>query len=135
MAEALREELAGPNPSPIVYLLVERVVATWLQANYFDAVSAQALNTDEKPRLAAYRAKRQEQAHRMYLTSLAALTTLRKLLPSPKDDTQPHPERNGHTSELPPGGRNRIGGYFDEPPFNAKKEQSKSKVAAIGMDD
>ena len=103
-AEALREELAGPAPSPVERLLVGRVVACWTQMAYFDALQAQTLHDDEKPRLAAYRAKRQEQAHRMYLTSLAALTTLRKLLPaatmrvlpSSQDDTPTNPERNGH---------------------------------------
>ena len=49
-AEALREELAGPAPSPVERLLVERVVACWMQMAYFDALEAQALHDDEKPR-------------------------------------------------------------------------------------
>lgn len=144
-AASLREELAGPSPSPVEKLLVERVVATWLQLHYFDAIEAQALNTDEKPRLATSRAKRQEQAHRMYLTSLAALTTLRKLLPgppvialpSPKDEPPPAPERigrcNGHAATLPNGINNRLSGYFDEPPV-AKNGQHKREMAEVGAD-
>ncbi len=131
MAEALREELAGSSPSPIERLLVERVVACWLQLHYSDAIEAQSLNNDEKPRLAAYRAKRQEQAHRMYLTSLAALTTLRKLLPT----TPMNNHRNGHSSELPMGVHNRLAGYFDEPPLDAKKGQRKPKMAGVAVDD
>jgi hypothetical protein len=146
-AEALREELAGPAPSPVERLLVERVVATWVQLHYFDVIEAQALNTDEKPRLASFRAKRQEQAHRMYLTSLAALTTLRKLLPtatikvlpSPKDDAPSDPERNGHCNghavAVPPGVHNRIGFYFDEPALDPKKSQRKPDVAGVGVED
>ena len=146
-AEALREELAGPAPSPVERLLVERVVACWMQMAYFDALEAQSLGTEAKPRLAAYRAKRQEQAHRMYLTSLAALTTLRKLLPtspmkvqtSPTGDAPPNPERNGHcighAAELPPGMHNRIGFYFDEPPLDTKKGHRKPDVAKVGVDD
>ena len=146
-AEALREELGGPTPSPVERLLVERVVACWMQMAYFDALEAQALHDDERPRLAAYRAKRQEQAHRMYLTSLAALTTLRKLLPSPPMnvlpsrmvDTPGDPERNGHRNghagELPPGIHNRIGIYFGEPVLDTKNGHRKPDVAGVGVDD
>ena len=91
LTEALRQELGGTSPSPVEKLLVGRVVACWLQLNYLDCIEAQALNSDERPRLAGFRAKRQEQAHRMYLTSLAALTTLRRLLPGPTVIAVPSP--------------------------------------------
>jgi hypothetical protein len=81
-AAALRQELAGPSPNTVERLLAERVVACWLQMNYFDAVEAQALAAGGTPRLAAYRARRQALAHRNYLTAVAALTTLRRLLPA-----------------------------------------------------
>jgi hypothetical protein len=80
-ADALRRELAGPDAGPVELLLVGRVVMTWVQVHYFDAVTAQATAQDESPKLAAYRATRQAQAHRNYLSSLAALATLRRLLP------------------------------------------------------
>ena len=41
-AHELRAEIAGEKPSPLERLLVERVVATWLQVNYADAAYAQA---------------------------------------------------------------------------------------------
>jgi hypothetical protein len=127
-AEALRQELAGPGPSPVERLLVERAVACWLQLYYFDAAEAQALGGDAKPRLAALRATRQEQAQRQYLAALAALTTLRRLLPGatakmPRaqgHDAAPagrngHP-RNGHAADLPPGIQDRLGGICGEVP-------------------
>jgi hypothetical protein len=81
-AATMRQELAGPSPGPVERLLAERVVACWLQLHYFDAVEAQALATGGTPRLAAYRARRQALANRNYLAALAALTTLRRLLPA-----------------------------------------------------
>jgi hypothetical protein len=69
--------LVAPGASPVERLLVGRVVACWLQLHYFDTIAAQAEIHEESPKLA----QRQEQAHRMYLSALAALTTLRRLLP------------------------------------------------------
>src|SRR5262245_8971495 len=80
-AAAKRQELAGPDAGPVERLLVERVVMTWLQLSYFDAVTAQAAAKDELPKLALYRGKRQAQAQRAHLSAVAALTTLRRLLP------------------------------------------------------
>ena len=39
--DAMRTELAGPKPSSIERLLVERVVACWLQVYHADAIAAQ----------------------------------------------------------------------------------------------
>src|SRR5262245_50416753 len=36
--EAMRQELAGPDAGPVERLLVGRVVMTWLQLHYFDAI-------------------------------------------------------------------------------------------------
>jgi hypothetical protein len=81
--EAMRKEFIGESPSPVARLLAERVIITWLQSCYFDCIEAQALLKDESPKLAAYRAKRQAQAHRSHLSAIAAWTMLRKLLPVP----------------------------------------------------
>jgi hypothetical protein len=142
-AEALRQELGGAAPSLVEKLLIERVVACWLQVHYFDATEAQSLNTDGKPRLAALRAKRQELAHRMYLTSLAALTTLRRLLPGATAKMPPaqghdaapagrngHP-RNGHAADLPPGIQDRLGGICGEVhSANTKRPRAKELCPA-----
>ena len=39
--KAKREELAGPEPSPLEELLAERIVACWLQLRYAEAIYAQ----------------------------------------------------------------------------------------------
>jgi len=148
-AAALRKELAGPSPSPVEKLLVERVVTCWMQMAYFDAIEAQSLgNDDAKPRLAVFRAKRQEKAHRMYLTSLAALTTLRKLLPgattmvlpSSPDHDPAGAERNGHhhnahPADLPPGVQNRLAGVFDELDIANKEGQRKKRMCPAAAGD
>src|SRR5262245_43843735 len=90
-AEAKRQELAGPDAGPVERLLVERVVMTWLQLYYVDAITAQAAAKDEPPRVATYRGKRQAQAQRAYLAALAALTTLRRLLPRHLRASSPAP--------------------------------------------
>jgi hypothetical protein len=90
-AEAKRQELAGADAGPLERLLVERVVITWLQLYYFDAITAQAAAKDEPPKLALYRGKRQAQAQRAYLSALAALTTLRRLLPRHLPPSSPAP--------------------------------------------
>src|SRR5437763_342704 len=41
-AAELKSDLAGEQPSALERLLVERVVATWLQVNYADAAAARA---------------------------------------------------------------------------------------------
>lgn len=147
-AEALRQEIGGMSPSPVERLAVERVVACWMQMAYFDAIEAQVLGNDEKPRLAALRAKREEQAHRMYLTALAALATLRKLLPgaavvvrpSASDHDRAGAERNGHcrnghAAEFPPGVHNRLAGLFDDIPGGNKEAQREKKMCPAGAGD
>jgi hypothetical protein len=79
-AEAMRNELAGPIPSPMERLLVDRIVADWLQLQYADAAVAQAVNVSLRE--AAFVQKRQDAVHRRYLQAIGALATLRKLLPA-----------------------------------------------------
>jgi hypothetical protein len=83
-AEQLRAELAGPGPSPLERLLVERIVSCWLQTNYADAAYAQLKGTTPAQHTAALR--RQNAAQQRYLQAMRALVTIRKLLrpaPSP----------------------------------------------------
>jgi hypothetical protein len=103
-AAALRAGLGGPAPSPVEHLLVERVVMCWLQLAYFDAIAAQeAAKSESSPRLSVYRGKRQAETQRMYLAAMAALVTLRRLLPARVQSlptAEPaggaKPEQNGH---------------------------------------
>lgn len=73
----MRRELEGPNPSPIERLLIDRVVATWLQIQQADIRCAQTKASDTK-RANFYR-KRQESAHRRHLSSIKSLAQVRKM--------------------------------------------------------
>jgi hypothetical protein len=85
-AKQLREELGGPEPSPLERLLIERVVSCWLQTSYADAAYAQLKGATPAQHTAALR--RQDSAQQRYLQAVKALATVRKLLrpaPSPLD--------------------------------------------------
>lgn len=75
--KVLRAELAGPNSSPIERLLVERVVACWLQLAHADALAAQADRASFVE--GDYLQRRQDRAHRRYLSALKMLAVVRKL--------------------------------------------------------
>ena len=94
-AEDLVRELAGPAPTAIEKLLAERAALCWLQIHHADALAAQSLS--DSKHLGDFWAKRQSGAHRRYLTSLAALVTLRRLLPG-QTDGRPIVSTNSDTS-------------------------------------
>jgi hypothetical protein len=75
---ALKDELAGPSPSALDRLLAERAVATWLQANYYDGLMAQAAGADEARSRMLQR--QQDAAHRRHLAALKTLAVVGKLL-------------------------------------------------------
>ncbi len=73
----LRAELAGPNPAPLERLLVERVVACWLQVQDADVRYAQAKNLSLE--WCKYYQQRMDRAHKRYLSAIKALAVVRKL--------------------------------------------------------
>jgi hypothetical protein len=75
----LKQRLAGPAPTAIERLLVERAAATYLQVAYYDARQAQARGL--APAQARQLQRDQEGAQRRYLQVLRTLTTMRKYLP------------------------------------------------------
>jgi hypothetical protein len=79
---ALKAELAGPTPSPLERLLVDRVAACWIQTHYADAVAGQAKGRDLTPAQLDHLIRRQERAQRSYLAAIRSLATVRKLLPT-----------------------------------------------------
>lgn len=82
--EALKEKLAGPAPTPLEELLVDRIAICWLQVNYADALAAQT--NPSVPILQSTLQKRQTGAQHRYLRAIQSLATVRKLLrtsPSP----------------------------------------------------
>ena len=84
-ADSIRAGLAGPAPSPLEALLVDRVVACWVQLAYSDAAAAQMGEVSIKQ--AEHARKRQDSAHRRYVTAIGALATVRKLLGVADDAT------------------------------------------------
>ncbi|CAN5913156.1 hypothetical protein BH23PLA1_BH23PLA1_27320 [soil metagenome] len=76
----MRAELLGPAPTPLERLLVERAVGCWLQMQYADATYAQAREISLTH--LDYLGRRQNQAHRRFLTAVGALVTLQRLLPN-----------------------------------------------------
>jgi hypothetical protein len=74
---ALRTELAGEKPNPIERLLVERVIACWLQVAYADSRIAglEQCSIQEGD----YFQRQQDRAHRRYLSALKMLAVVRRL--------------------------------------------------------
>jgi hypothetical protein len=79
--KAKREELAGPEPSPLEKLLAERIVACWLQLQYAEAIYAQNLG-DMNMAQSEYHQRRLDRLHRRYLSSIKSLAQIRKLGPA-----------------------------------------------------
>jgi hypothetical protein len=79
--QAMRIELAGENPSPLERLLVERVVATWLEVQTFQALYFQ---NEDKLSMAQgeHHQRRLDRAHRRHLSAIRTLAQVRKLGPA-----------------------------------------------------
>ena len=75
--ELLRAELLGPTPTPLERLLVERVVACWLQVQDADVRYAQAKNPSFA--LGDYLQRRMDRAHKRFLTAARTLALVRRL--------------------------------------------------------
>ncbi len=66
----LRRQFVVPADDPAGRLIVDRVIATWLQASHADARVAQNVNLDLRTQ--EFLAKRQQQAQRQHLDALKA---------------------------------------------------------------
>ena len=75
--EALRAELAGPNPFPLERLLAERIAACWLHLYNLEMTyaSRDSVSLD----LGSYFQKCIDRAHKRYLSAIKTLATVRKL--------------------------------------------------------
>jgi hypothetical protein len=78
--KAMREEIAGENPSPLERLLAERVVATWLQIQLFETLYASGMSKSTTIAQGSYHQKRLDQTYRRHLSAIRALAQMRKLL-------------------------------------------------------
>jgi len=79
---ALRQELAGPSPSPLERLLVDRVVLGWFQVNAHEAFCAQRAR-DFTMVQTEFQERRLDRAHRRYLSAIRTLACVRRLLVAP----------------------------------------------------
>ena len=78
---AMREELAGAEPSPLERLLAERIVACWLQLQCADLVYGQNLGEMSMAE-SEYHQRRLDRLHKRYLSSIKTLAQIRKLSPA-----------------------------------------------------
>ncbi len=79
-AEALRAELAGPTPSRLEQLLIDRIVCNWIQVNEAQAWCAAGEQEELGGRAEKALENRLTQAQRRYLAAIKALFQVRKLL-------------------------------------------------------
>ena len=79
--ESMRLEIAGENSSPLELLLAERVVATWLQVQFFEAFYASGLGKHTLAQ-ANYYQKRLDRAQGRHLSAIRALAQIRKMGPA-----------------------------------------------------
>ena len=79
--ESMRVEVAGENPSALERLLAERVVATWLEVQLFEALYAAGMKGGTFKQ-DDHRQKRLDRAHRRHLSAIRTLAQIRKLGPA-----------------------------------------------------
>jgi hypothetical protein len=77
-AQELREQLAGPDGSPLETILAATISACWLQAAHADLVAAQARGITVAQ--GEYHQRRQGRSQKRLLESIKCLATVRKLL-------------------------------------------------------
>jgi hypothetical protein len=77
-AAEMKVELAGPNPTFLEAMAVQRVIACWLQLQHVDALCAQA---DGELGRANFWLKRQSQANKQFNAAMKSLLMIRTLLP------------------------------------------------------
>jgi len=80
---AMREEIAGDNPSPLERLLAERIVITWLQIQLFEGLYASNMSKGATTNAQGkYEQKRIDQAYKRHLSAIRTLAQIRKLGPA-----------------------------------------------------
>lgn len=77
---SLRKEIAGANPTPLDRLLIQRVVACWLQVQHADVTYTQAMQDGVNLAHGDYYQRRQDRAQRRYLSAIRTLAQVRRLL-------------------------------------------------------
>ncbi len=79
---AMREEIAGENPSPLERLLAERIVLTWQQIQLFEGLYASGMFKGGTISQGNYYQKRLDHTYRRHLSAIRTLAQIRKLGPA-----------------------------------------------------
>jgi hypothetical protein len=78
--EALKADLAGPNPTPVEKLVIARIAIAWLQVHSADLeATAMLIRDNGATTLSVYAQKRLDSANRRYLQCLRSLEILRRI--------------------------------------------------------
>jgi hypothetical protein len=77
--EAMKAEIAGNEHSPLERLLSERVVVTWLEVQFFEALYVRNMRNLSITQ-AEHHQRRLDRAQRRHLSAIRALAQIRKLL-------------------------------------------------------
>jgi hypothetical protein len=80
--EAMREELAGPTPTPLEKIMVERVAACWLAVQHAELLVAQQTFGNVAVQQIELYQRRLDHSHRRYLSAIRTLAQIRKLGPA-----------------------------------------------------
>ena len=75
--DAVRDELAGSDPTPLERILCERVALCWFDANETDRRYID--QTDISFKTAEFRENRRDRAHKRFLAACKALATVRRM--------------------------------------------------------
>ena len=103
--DELKEQLAGAAPTPIEKLLVDRVVACWLQVYQADSMYANAILASANESLLRVLMRRQESSQRQFLASIKQLDLVRGLTKprlsvfSPAGTPATEPRHGQHTKK------------------------------------
>ena len=79
--DRIRDDLAGPSPTPIERILAERAALCWLDAYRADFVVAKIMNKKDgyQQKSVEFHEARRDRAHRRFLSAIKTLATVRKL--------------------------------------------------------
>ena len=78
----MRKELAGPTASSLEDLLVDRILACWLQVYHADGQCGQSLGKFTYEEF-EYLQRRTDRAHRRFLSAVKTLAQVRRMLGTP----------------------------------------------------
>jgi hypothetical protein len=107
-AARMRRDLAGPSPSPLELMAIERVVLTWEQLQHVEMGFVQA---QQNLGWARYWLQRQQQADRLHREAVKSLLLIRELLPTALQPATSSPFVNengrldGRAANVPLSGR------------------------------